>query len=848
MMGMMRACVLLALLAACIESNEVTCADGTVCRSGTRCVAVAGQDWCATPDQFATCAGAADGTACSYVGGLGLCESGVCLPYTPQCGNGIVDPGEACDDGNHVDGDGCSADCTSDETCGNGITDQATHEQCDDHNLESHDGCSSRCRFESPHWTPIHARPTPRMHAAITYDATRDRVVMFGGLSFDDNNNPVAVGDTWQWNGNGWNQRGLDYGPPPRVSAQMVYDAAVRAVVLFGGADAQIKGAFDDTWLWDGTSWSYLVGAGPSPRVGHAMAYDAVRGRVVLFGGYNPQLLLGNGFGDTWQWTSAGWTQICGDPMTLCGPPARAYPAIAFDPTRGVVVMFGGRAGSQYLSDVWELDATGWHSIMTAGGPLPRAYGQMMFDSGLRQVVLTGGSDGTATPFNDTWTWDGHQWSPIAGASTHIWGHAIAALPTQNTAVSFGGANAYPATLPFKIGTRSWAGSEWGSQQPLNVPILTGHRGAYDPISGGALVFGGGDGTSLALGDSVFDGEAWVATLAAPPAPPARSQLAMAYDATDHQAVVFGGQDGTTKLLDDTWLGTSAGFNQAQPAAKPSPRQGHAMATATTHVLLFGGYDGMTNLADTWQWSGSTWMQRATGAEQGAPAARVGHVLGYDPVRDRVVMFGGTTGTVDFGDTWEWDGSKWTQIVPPGSPPEPRANAAFGWDPARRRLVLFGGSRHIGTAGMAYLSDAWEYDGTTWSLLPLTNHPEARDGAAMLPARHGVLVSGGSQIVQGVTTVFQSYGGGELWRLRWDDSDPDEVCTQFDGDGDGAIGCADPDCAAICSACGDGYCYPGSGSCRVCPQDCPPNVCLVVCGDLQCDPGETHATCPGDCP
>lgn len=40
-----------------------------------------------------------------------------------RCGDAVIDPsaGELCDDGNTLSGDGCSADCRSDETCGNGI-------------------------------------------------------------------------------------------------------------------------------------------------------------------------------------------------------------------------------------------------------------------------------------------------------------------------------------------------------------------------------------------------------------------------------------------------------------------------------------------------------------------------------------------------------------------------------------------------------------------------------------------------------------------------------------------------------------------------------------------------------
>jgi cysteine-rich repeat protein len=61
------------------------------------------------------------------------------------CGDGELDPGEVCDDGNREGGDGCSADCRSTETCGNGMIDRALDEVCDDGNLEGGDGCSADC-------------------------------------------------------------------------------------------------------------------------------------------------------------------------------------------------------------------------------------------------------------------------------------------------------------------------------------------------------------------------------------------------------------------------------------------------------------------------------------------------------------------------------------------------------------------------------------------------------------------------------------------------------------------------------------------------------------------------------
>jgi cysteine-rich repeat protein len=60
------------------------------------------------------------------------------------CGNGVVDAGEACDDGNNVAGDGCSADClTTESQCGNGELDAG--EACDDGNNVDGDGCSADC-------------------------------------------------------------------------------------------------------------------------------------------------------------------------------------------------------------------------------------------------------------------------------------------------------------------------------------------------------------------------------------------------------------------------------------------------------------------------------------------------------------------------------------------------------------------------------------------------------------------------------------------------------------------------------------------------------------------------------
>jgi len=64
---------------------------------------------------------------------------------SPACGDGIVQTGEQCDDGNQVDTDGCSNACQLPH-CGDGVINQLS-EQCDDGNNLAGDGCSPSCQL-----------------------------------------------------------------------------------------------------------------------------------------------------------------------------------------------------------------------------------------------------------------------------------------------------------------------------------------------------------------------------------------------------------------------------------------------------------------------------------------------------------------------------------------------------------------------------------------------------------------------------------------------------------------------------------------------------------------------------
>ena len=99
----------------CQSERSMTCDTGTVCAVGFVC-APAGH--CVLPDQISACASKTDGDSCSLSLGEGFCEDGSCR--IAQCGNGILDVGEACDDGNDIDTDACSNNCATPD-CGDAI-------------------------------------------------------------------------------------------------------------------------------------------------------------------------------------------------------------------------------------------------------------------------------------------------------------------------------------------------------------------------------------------------------------------------------------------------------------------------------------------------------------------------------------------------------------------------------------------------------------------------------------------------------------------------------------------------------------------------------------------------------
>jgi N-acetylneuraminic acid mutarotase len=255
-----------------------------------------------------------------------------------------------------------------------------------------------------------------------------------------------------------------------------------------------------------------------------------------------------------------------------------------------------------------------------------------------------------------------------------------------------------------------WDGVSWTRKIPLDrrpwFPWLRAD-GKMARLGSKLVLFGGWRETWE------WDGVSWTKKGFAQFGPEQRNRHAMA--TLSDKVVLFGGLqhlDHYTnhygELLSDTWEWDGVAWVKKTPAVSPPPRQGHAMATLGSKVVLFGGNTSSGFLGDTWEWDGVAWVKKTPAV---SPPPRWLHAMAT--LGNKVVLFGGCCDTGEtgestfFGDTWEWDGVTWTQKQPASSPERrsDHAMAAVG-----SRVVLFGG-----WGDRRFLSDTWEWDGMTWT-------------------------------------------------------------------------------------------------------------------------------------
>lgn len=366
-------------------------------------------------------------------------------------------------------------------------------------------------------------------------------------------------------------------------------------------------------------NWSQVSGAG-APMAYGGFAWDGARARLVAFGGE------ASGVPSDQQRefnpTSLSWATI--NPATRPSP--RRRPAMAFDEARGVCVMFGGGAGTggnTFLNETWTWDGTNWTQRFPTTVPGPRFGAAMAYDSLRQVVVMHGGFVQSGLDTGDLWEWNGTDW-------------------TQRT----------PAGGPSARGA---------------------HRMVFDATRGFTLLYGGYStpGQTTLADTWIWDGNSWTA-----------------------------GPGGPGSLCDQLFV-------------HDSHRQ---------RVVLFGGLritgPSLIDLNATWEWNGIAWTPRTTATP---PSGRSSMACGFDPVSGRILSGGGgTSGGTQFGTTFAL------------RPTSPATVTSFGTG-----CPTTGGPVQLNALSMPYVGGAFEHQiaggpplgfvgllafggsNTTWNGLPL---------------------------------------------------------------------------------------------------------------------------------
>lgn len=303
------------------------------------------------------------------------------------CGNGELDPGEVCDDGNITTGDGCSADCLSTEICGNGVVE--LQEACDERPADGvfcldlgydfgHMSCTSNCESDDKRcggleWSRV--------------DSTIDRTIraLWGIDTYI-----YAVGDDTTillYDGERWS----NVSPPVDLTDPDVYAADLRAIWGSGLSDIHAVGDGGVIWHFDGSNWSPTI---------HTATVESLHG---IWGDSAANVFVVGERGTIMRYDGSSWSSepsigIAVDLYSIWGTPDGAtYFAVGAEGT-----IIRRTAGS------WSLEET---SVTDA---LHGVWGTSISD------ILAVGVEGTITRF------DGSAWQSLTPPTPHdltaVWG------------------------------------------------------------------------------------------------------------------------------------------------------------------------------------------------------------------------------------------------------------------------------------------------------------------------------------------------------------------------------------------------------------------------------------------
>jgi len=289
---------------------------------------------------------------------------------------------------------------------------------------------------------------------------------------------------------------------------------------------------------------------------------------------------------------AGGQPRPAGSPAAA--PPPRSGAAVAYDPVRGDLVLFGGTANGVALADTWTWDGHRWNRRRPPVVPWTSSTDQAMTYDPVREVVVRYGQQPSST-----WSWDGGIWTQ-GSLSAITQGPIAMAFDPALSAVLLYGAGASGARQLYR-----WDGLVWTPVSPAGLPDLDGAAMAWD---GSRLLLVGSParqvGGQFVTETWAWDGATW--TQLGPAVRLPMGTYAAAYDPANHTVVVLVVTADTQSS--ETWVWDGSSWRKEHPAHQPPAGRNAAVTydARANRVVLYGG--------GLWTWSGTDWTLVEGGA------------------------------------------------------------------------------------------------------------------------------------------------------------------------------------------------------------------------------------------
>jgi hypothetical protein len=512
-------------------------------------------------------------------------------------------------------------------------------------------------------WTArtVTSAPTARHDLGLVWDSSRNKAVLFAGMQSDIAGAAgVPKQDTWEWDpvAGTWTERTISGSKPSqRYGHAMAFDATRKKIVVFGGSDISTGASRNDLWDWEPTTgaWVEILDSdtvrSPSGRMYASMVSDDAHARLEIIAGEAPYGSSGGGgrvgstgpigYGVTgsrevWELAFTGDPELDGTTAftdrtaALDVPAARYGHAMVYNPSTGKTYVFGGydSTNGQAFNDLWEWDGKIWAQVASDVLPPVRTSAGLGYDPIRKSLILYGGVDANGmTMFDDTWEWgSSRKWTQLKTVSSPggLFGHGMVTDTTRNKILLFGGMN-YTAIRP--------------------------------PVGGGPI------GNPISNQVWEWDGGTMAWTNRTPPAttnvPAGRQFPVMAYDEGRQKLFLYDGLPyGSSMSSFWEWDPLSAGWTTRDSGDSLNYGYDNYVAYDSIRrreVILPDSQKSSGSSLQTWEVdaNGPTWYVRTLAS---TPGTRYSAAMTFDKGRGVVVLFGGesTTGSMASNDTWEY--------------------------------------------------------------------------------------------------------------------------------------------------------------------------------------------------